>query len=229
MIGIIHSFKPDKSYNFEVKSEELYLINDVSKSVKRKMPELLKGKDIRFKEFAKMFGDVEKEVDDIAAVFKPRKEDVVWCHGDLNLSNIIHNKDNDDIKLIDWELTKYDYRETELGYLFTQFGGHLSGYDVTLYPSNEMQERFLRIYLDSFYKNSGLKPKLSFDEDVEVLKKNVNCFALINHLRFSAGIAGLALMNERNGTKSEYDLLGYAIARMEAYWVQKAEFLGLQK
>lgn len=43
-------------------------------------------------------------------------------------------------------------------------------------------------------------------------------------VRFSATIASLALMNERNGTKSEYVMLSHTITMMDS----KGDFLGLQ-
>lgn len=229
MVGLLHSYQPPKEIA-ETKGKNQDAApkpDEMGKWIKRMLPILKTSKDVRIKEFLDLVGDYEKEAKDIAIDYNKAKRKVVWCHGDLNLSNIIYNAKNGDIKFIDWEMTNYNGREFDIGGLFAQFGGHLKdGYDVSFYPTEETQNRFLRIYLDTYYRNSGEEPT-AIDEELEELRQLANRSALAIHLAFSMGMATLASKNEREQVENEVDFVGYALERMRGYREQKPKILAL--
>ena len=95
------------------------------------------------------------------------KTRVVFCHNDLNRSNVLFRLDgaDDQILPIDYEFSGYNYRGSDIGNYFCMryfdFGAEkfITGLD---YPDEETRRSFVQAYIDGIRKNHHYD---DFDED----------------------------------------------------------------
>lgn len=232
MVGRLHSYQPPK--NLADKKAENQTTAGSFQSVLANWLKQTMGavkaaseirKDGRFKEFIELIGDLDQEIEDTCI---ESDTDLVWCHEDLNLANIIYNAKTGELKFIDWEMTNYNNPERDIGYLFSNFAEHIDkGYDLSYYPTEETQKRFLRLYLQTYYSQLNKKPKVSIEDTLEKLYRLSNRAALHAHLAIGMISASLAAREDKESAKDKNDLLSYSIARIKAYRTQKNTFLAI--
>lgn len=108
------------------------------------------------------------------------KSPILFCHNDLLLGNVIYTEESNKVTFIDYEYAEPNHQAFDIGNHFSEFpgiGSDLeSAIDYTKYPSKEFQLEWLRVYLQEFQDSSNIS-----DEDIEVLYKQVNKFALASH------------------------------------------------
>lgn len=93
------------------------------------------------------------------------------------MGNVIFTEQSNKVTFIDYEYADYNYQAFDIGNHFTEFAGiDVSDIDYSRYPSKEFQLEWLRAYLEEYKNCSAIK-----DEDVEILYKQVNQFALSSH------------------------------------------------
>uniref|UniRef100_A0A8C5MZI9 ethanolamine kinase n=1 Tax=Leptobrachium leishanense TaxID=445787 RepID=A0A8C5MZI9_9ANUR len=145
---------------------------------------------------------------------------VVLCHNDLLCKNIIYNEKRGNVKFIDYEYSGYNYQAYDIGNHFNEFAG-VNEVDYRLYPSRELQEQWLRWYLEAFKVYKGFSMDVS-DTEVEILYVQVNKFALASHFFW-----GLWALIQAKYSKIDFDFLGYAIVRLDQYFKMKPEVTAL--
>uniref|UniRef100_A0AAQ5ZKR2 ethanolamine kinase n=1 Tax=Amphiprion ocellaris TaxID=80972 RepID=A0AAQ5ZKR2_AMPOC len=118
---------------------------------------------------------------------------VVLCHNDLLCKNIIHNN-------------KEGMAELDYG----------------LYPSQEMQMTWLRVYLQA-YKLFTKKTEEVSPRELETLYVQVNKFALASHFFW-----GFWALIQAKYSSIDFDFLGYAVLRFNQYFKTKPAVMALQ-
>uniref|UniRef100_A0A8C5GH46 ethanolamine kinase n=1 Tax=Gouania willdenowi TaxID=441366 RepID=A0A8C5GH46_GOUWI len=118
---------------------------------------------------------------------------VVLCHNDLLCKNIIHNSKEG-----------------------------MSELDYGLYPSQEMQMDWLKVYLQA-YKMFTKKGEDVSPQELETLYVQVNKFALASHFFW-----GFWALIQAKYSKIDFDFLGYAVLRFNQYFKTKPAVMALQ-
>lgn len=134
--------------------------------------------------------------------------DIVLCHNDLLLKNFI--KGENDIKLIDYEYSSYNYRAFDLANHFCEWCGFECVWDS--YPNSETQRRFINIYYNEYNgKNENENKKI-----IDQLIQDIKIFELCPN--FFWGVWALI-----QGALStiDFDYVDYAHKRFERYFVIK--------
>ena len=75
--------------------------------------------------------------------------DLVLCHNDLFSNNIIYNDKTDQISLIDFEYTHFNYHLFDIAHHFMGYVFDVDNVDVDLYPTRDEQKRWLKIYFQT--------------------------------------------------------------------------------
>ena len=130
---------------------------------------------------------------------------VVFSHNDLLASNIIYDKDQHTVLFIDYEYSSYNYRGFDIGNHFCEFAGLEC--DWSRYPSEEMQRKWLRNYLQSFLLSTSVNEK-----DVTNLYIEVNKFSLAAHFFW-----GIWALIQAHYSDIDFDYMGFAIKRFSRY------------
>lgn len=121
--------------------------------------------------------NLRDEFNNLYSILKDLQSPKVFCHNDLLLGNVIFTEQSNKVTFIDYEYADYNYQAFDIGNHFTEFAGiDVSDIDYRRYPSKEFQLEWLRAYLEEYKNCSAIK-----DEDVEILYKQVNQFALSSH------------------------------------------------
>ena len=120
-------------------------------------------------EFVKLYDELEK-----------LKSPILFCHNDLLLGNVIYTEENQKVTFIDYEYAEPNHQAFDIGNHFSEFPGIGSDLENAInyskYPSREFQLQWLKVYLQEFRGSSHVT-----DNDIEILFKQVNKFALASH------------------------------------------------
>lgn len=119
-------------------------------------------------EFVKLYDELEK-----------LKSPILFCHNDLLLGNVIYTEESQKVTFIDYEYAEPNHQAFDIGNHFSEYpgiGSDSNAIDYSKYPSKDFQLQWLKVYLQEFRGNSNVT-----DNDVEVLYKHVNKFALASH------------------------------------------------
>uniref|UniRef100_A0A8D0LCS4 ethanolamine kinase n=1 Tax=Sphenodon punctatus TaxID=8508 RepID=A0A8D0LCS4_SPHPU len=146
---------------------------------------------------------------------------VVLCHNDLLCKNIIYNEKQGDVQFIDYEYSGYNYLAYDIGNHFNEFAG-VSEVDYSLYPDRELQEQWLRAFLEAYKEYKGFGTDVT-EKEVEMLYVQVNQFALASHFFW-----GLWALIQAKYSTIDFDFLGYAIVRFSQYFKMKTEVIALK-
>lgn len=144
-----------------------------------------------------------------------------FCHNDCNVGNIL--KLNDKLMLIDYEYGNYNFRGYDIGNYFCEmmFNYEVTEepyyvYDYSLFPSKEVQMKFIQDYLKNFKevtKNKNIDPSAY---DLDKLTREVDHCVLASHLHWITWCLKMACCSTIN-----FDYLGYALLRRDAYYGHK--------
>ena len=75
-------------------------------------------------------------------------EDLVFCHNDLLVKNIIYNQKREQVSFIDFEYARVNYALFDIANHFVEYAG-VDNADFTLYPNSDEQKRWLKIYFQT--------------------------------------------------------------------------------
>ncbi|KAL1129692.1 hypothetical protein AAG570_012636 [Ranatra chinensis] len=137
------------------------------------------------KRFVECFPDgidfLKQELQELQQNLSDIKTDVVFCHNDLLLGNIIHNDGK--VTFIDYEYAAYNYQAYDIGNHFAEFAG-VSEVDYSRYPNKEFQISWLNIYLSEYNQCKNAAGTVTFSE-INDLYLEVNKFSLASHLHWA--------------------------------------------
>uniref|UniRef100_A0A3Q3H365 ethanolamine kinase n=1 Tax=Labrus bergylta TaxID=56723 RepID=A0A3Q3H365_9LABR len=170
-----------------------------------------------------LFGTIDNAL--LAATPSP----VVFCHNDVQEGNILMLEDeertsSDNLMLIDFEYSSYNYRGFDFGNHFCEWM-----YDYTYnkwpfykatpedYPTREQQLHFIRGYLAEQRQYSDIPmDQTQMEEDMII---EANRYALASHFLW-----GLWSIIQAKISKIEFGYMDYAQCRFDAYFKQKKLF-----
>ncbi|KAJ8668303.1 hypothetical protein QAD02_009966 [Eretmocerus hayati] len=135
---------------------------------------------------------------------------VVFCHNDLLLTNILYNERENKVTFIDFEYAAYNNQAFDIANHFSEFAG-VDNPDFSLYPDEEFQKSWLRIYLQTYKKTSDVS-----EDDVADLYRQVNQFVLLTHFFW-----GCWSLIQSENSLIDFDFLEYAAIRFNEYFKRK--------
>jgi len=202
--------------------ENLYLWLDNARSVTASDP----GTQLLLSSFD--FAKIEAEVVQLKIRLDKLNSPILFCHNDLIAGNMMFDDDNQELFFIDYEYGCYNYRGFDFGNHFCEWTLDYSVQEYPkfrvvpeAYPSKEYQHQLFKAYVRQWktFKKSETttttttKPELTEEEEVELLIKEANDFALASHLLWSLwGIIQSA------SSEIEFGYLEFAQARLGEYY-----------
>jgi ethanolamine kinase len=130
-------------------------------------------------------------------------EDLVLCHNDLLVKNIIYNEKDQTVSFIDFEYTHLNYALFDIADHFVEYSG-VENADFSIYPTRDEQKRWLEIY----FQTRGMNHQIINDD----LCQLVDQFAALAHLMW-----GLWALVQAEVSKLDFDYINYAKMRFDAY------------
>eukprot|EP01084_Bolivina_argentea_P172747 299204_1 len=153
-------------------------------------------------------------------------QDIVFSHNDLHGGNVMHNKDNGILKVIDYEFSGYNYRCFDFGNYYNELhinndSGSPPGFEIVLdhFPSKEYQYEFSKTYFeqllsDEEYKNEDINGKL------DNICNGMKLGCLLSHMQW-----GLWGVSESIRNDPAWDYLEYGRQRLVHFYRVKKEYL----
>jgi len=152
---------------------------------------------------------------------------VVFCHMDAQSLNLLRNdkkniKNNDNIKLIDYEYASWNPRAADIAHTWCEYCdmNNLQANYQQEYPSEQAQAEFLEQYLKHIMAGDDFDK----DDDYPIMLLEVNRHALISHLMWTVWSLVQSKVSD-----IEFDYLQYAKQRMEGYHYFKQRYFGKRK
>lgn len=168
------------------------------------------------------FGSVESMAAEICLmkqlVEKHCKSPLGFTHNDLLLANIIYNDDRTRVNFIDFEYGSYNYVYYDIGDHFTEFAG-TDDVDHSLYPDEQLQKQWLAIYLQERNLIMGAGDIPVADNEIEMVRNEVNLFALCAHLFWAVWT-----LIQAEHSKIDFDYVYFGARRMAGYYENKERF-----
>jgi ethanolamine kinase len=158
---------------------------------------------------------LRQEFDELYAHLETLGNQLVFCHNDLLLGNIIHSETAEKITFIDYEYAAVNFQAFDIGNHFTEYAG-IDNIDYKRYPEKAYQLNWLRVYLETF------ESRPVTDEEIERLYVHVQKFALASHFLWFLW----ALIQAEHST-IDFDFLRFGEQRFNEYRARKAVFLAL--
>lgn len=140
------------------------------------------------------------------------KSDVVFCHNDLLLKNFIKGEDN--VYLIDYEYSGYNYRAFDIANHFNEWCGFDLNWDN--YPSEDTQRRFFMEYCKNYYN----KDEKDLREEVDKLYEDVKWFELASNYYW-----GVWALIQEALSSIDFDYVNYGNAKLNRYLSGKKKLL----
>ncbi|XP_076435860.1 ethanolamine kinase 1-like isoform X1 [Babylonia areolata] len=164
---------------------------------------------------------LQTELNEICRRLEELRMPVVFSHNDLLLKNIIHNKDDNTVRFIDYEYAFLNYEAYDIGNHFCEYAG-MGEADYTLYPNKDYQMVWLRRYLQFAFVAKGRSVDEVTDLDVERLFVQANVCACAAHFFW-----GLWALIQAKMSSIDFDFLQYSIVRLNEYFRCKEKFFSL--
>lgn len=203
-------------------------------------------KDIKKFNLLKSF-NLENEFDQLRNFLERLDSQVVFCHNDINIGNIL--KLPHKLMIIDYEYGSYNYRGFDFGNHFCEwmFNNNYKEYpffqyDYSLYPSREQQIHFAKAYMKGLKEEKEkLRRKAQHNlsvriENLEIDKNNnknehdseeniedlEQLLKEANYFALSSHLFWIFwAMCQASTCKIKFEYLDYALARCDAYFKQK--------
>jgi ethanolamine kinase len=140
---------------------------------------------------------------------------LVFCHNDLLLGNIIHSEKEGKITFIDYEYAALNFQAFDIGNHFAEYAG-IDNIDYSRYPDKAYQLDWLRIYLETF------ESRPVSDEEIDRLYVHVQKFVLASHFLWFLW----ALIQAEHST-IDFDFIRFGEQRFNEYRARREAFLAL--
>ncbi|CAF1072442.1 unnamed protein product [Adineta steineri] len=177
----------------------------------RKFVEILKNYE---QPTTKEILDISADIDLIEKSVLPRLlsntqigNNLVLCHNDL-VRNVIYDEKIENLSFIDFEYTHINYAFFDIANLFVQYADTDNEY-IRIYPTRSQQKKWLTTY----FEVRGLNEVIINDDLCYVIDQ----FAILSHLLMA--LDGFALLHL---SKSKFDFLSYAQAKLNCYYKLKS-------
>ena len=188
-----------------------------------KMEQLLKNVPSSFPDpdtqqsFLCSIGSIEnlrKEIDWVKKLVVDCKSPIVFCHNDIHSANIIYDEETGDMKLVDFEYTGPNYLAFDIANHFCEFAG-VENVDYSKYPEEDVQERWVKIYLEEVASLLGKNTEDISQTAVQNICNDIKKLVLGCHLFWIVW----SLFQTIHSTKN---IMEYAILRYQEFLKQKS-------
>jgi ethanolamine kinase len=159
-----------------------------------------------FSEISKIVSDIDIIEERILPKLVPNPQigkDLVLCHNDLLVKNIIYNEKTEKISFIDFEYTRLNYYLFDIANHFVEYAG-VDDADFSIYPTRDEQKRWLKIY----FQKRGMNEQIINDD----LCHLVDQFSALPHLMW-----GLWALVQSRLSQLDFDYVHYAKLRLDSY------------
>jgi ethanolamine kinase len=130
-------------------------------------------------------------------------KDLVLCHNDLLVKNIIFNEKSETISFIDFEYAHLNYALFDIANHFVEYAG-VDDADFSLYPTRDEQKQWLKIYFQTRQMDEQI-----IDDDLCHL---VDKFSALSHLMW-----GLWAVVQSRVSLLDFDYVNYSKLRLDCY------------
>jgi len=90
--------------------------------------------------------NLSDDIHQIETMILPRLNvEIVYCHNDLLVKNVVYSRINDDVSFIDFEYADYNYWAYDVANHFVEYAG-VDDPNFDLYPILEEQKEWLKTY-----------------------------------------------------------------------------------
>ncbi|CAF3549395.1 unnamed protein product [Rotaria sp. Silwood1] len=181
-----------------VKTEKPYII-----LILRKFIELLNGSSF---DLTSIISDINALDEHILPRLVPNAEfgkELVLCHNDLVVKNIIYNEKDQSVSFIDFEYAHINYALFDIANHFVEYAGG-DDTDFSLYPDRDEQKRWLKIY----FQTRGMHQQTINDDLCHLIDQ----FSALSFLMW--GLWGLV---QAQISQIDYDYITYANIRLDYY------------
>ncbi len=185
------------------KSEKPFLISIIKKFI-----QLIN--ENQFSEIQSIISDVDIIEQRILPNLVPNAQigkDLVLCHNDLLVKNIIYDEKREKISFIDFEYTHLNYYLYDIANHFVEYAG-VENADFNLYPTHDEQKRWLKIYFQTRPINEQI-----IDDNLCHL---IDQFSALSHLMW-----GLWALVQSRLSQLDFDYINYAKQRLDCYYKLK--------
>ena len=142
------------------------------------------------------------------------RSDIVLCHNDLLLKNFI--KSTNDVEVIDYEYSAYNYRAFDIVNHFNEWCGFDLNWDN--FPNEDTQRRFLKVYFETYYDS---KEEININEKIETMLEDIKWFDLASNFYW-----GVWSLIQAALSIIDFNYNEYANLRFKRYFVIKNRLLG---
>lgn len=157
-------------------------------------------------EISSLVCDVDMIEERILPKLVPNPEigrDLVLCHNDLLVKNIIYNEKTNEISFIDFEYTHLNYYLFDIANHFVEYAG-VDNADFTIYPTRDEQKRWLKFYFQTRQMDETI-----INDDLCHL---IDQFSALPHLLW-----GLWALVQSRLSQLDFDYIHYAKQRLDSY------------
>ncbi|CAF1188913.1 unnamed protein product [Rotaria sp. Silwood1] len=130
-------------------------------------------------------------------------KDLVLCHNDLLVKNIIYNEKTQSLSFVDFEYTHINYALFDIANHFVEYAG-VDNADFTIYPTRDEQKKWLAIY----FQVRGMNQQIIDDNLCHLIDK----FSALAHLMW-----GLWALIQARISQLDFDYVNYANMRIDSY------------
>jgi len=158
-------------------------------------------------EISTIISDIDVIEEHILPKLVPNAEigkDLVLCHNDLLVKNIIYDEKSEKISFIDFEYTHLNYFLFDIANHFVEYAG-VDDADFSLYPTRDEQKSWLKIYFQTRRMNQQI-----INDDLCHL---VDQFSALSHLMW-----GLWALVQSRLSQLDFDYVNYAKLRLDCYY-----------
>ncbi|VDN03022.1 unnamed protein product [Thelazia callipaeda] len=130
---------------------------------------------------------------------------IVFCHNDLLIHNIIHDKKTGSVSFIDFEYADYNYQAFDIANHFCEYAG-VENFDYSRCPDEEYKRIWITKYLNFFLERNPT------EHEINSLLHGCNVFEAASHFFWALW----ALVQSQISTIN-FDYLAYAIQRYQLF------------
>ncbi|CAD5213901.1 unnamed protein product [Bursaphelenchus okinawaensis] len=171
----------------------------------------------KFQKFQHLFADANFERDFnrvAAAIDRAANQNIVLCHNDLLIYNVLYDEKTDSINFIDYEYTGANYQLFDIANHFNEYAG-VDNINYDLCPTDEQKYTFVQSYLQSYHGREV------DGAEIEKVLADIPTFEAASHLLWC--VWGLV---QAQDSEIDFDYIQYASKRYEQYFkiIQSVDF-----
>ncbi|CAD5219997.1 unnamed protein product [Bursaphelenchus xylophilus] len=159
--------------------------------------------------FQHLFAEINFERDFqrvAAAIERAANKEIVLCHNDLLIYNVLYDEKSDSVNFIDYEYTGANYQLFDIANHFNEYAG-VENINYDLCPTDEQKYNFVQHYLQSYLGREV------DGAEIEKVLADIPTFEAASHLLWSVW----ALVQAQD-SEIDFDYIQYASKRYEQYF-----------